>query len=123
MESTRAEDFAAQWVNGWNDHDIEAIMSHFAENVVWTSPVADALVPGSGGRIEGKAALRSYYEIGLRTAPDLHFEIIGLYLGVKALVINYRNHRRELVNEVLMFGDDWFVREGHGTYLSEPAAT
>jgi hypothetical protein len=32
------------------------------------------------------------------------------------LVINYRNHRGELVNEVLTFDGDK-VREGHGTYL------
>jgi hypothetical protein len=32
---------------------------------------------------------------------------------------NYRNHRRELVNEVLTFDGDGLVREGHGTYLSE----
>ena len=32
------------------------------------------------------------------------------------LVINHRNHRGEVVNEVLTF-DDGLVREGHGTYL------
>lgn len=123
MERTRAEDFAPQWVKGWNDHDIEAIMSHFSEDVVWTSPVADALVPGSAGHIKRRTALRGYYETGLRSAPDLHFEILGLYVGVKTLVINYGNNLRALVNEVLIFGGDWLVREGHGTYMSELATT
>ena len=31
-------------------------------------------------------------------------------------MINYRNERGGLVNEVLMFDGD-LVREGHGTYL------
>jgi len=31
-------------------------------------------------------------------------------------VINYRNHRGDLVNEVLTFDGD-LVCEGHGTYL------
>ena len=123
MESTGAKDFATQWAKGWNDHDIEAIMAHFHEDVVWTSPVAAALVPGSGGLIEGKAALRSYYETGLQRMPDLHFEVLGVYLGLKTLVINYRNQHGSLVNEVLIFDDDSLVREGHGTYLSEPAAS
>jgi hypothetical protein len=33
------------------------------------------------------------------------------------LVINYRNERGGLVNEVLHFDGD-LVREGHGTYLT-----
>ncbi|WP_246272422.1 hypothetical protein [Amycolatopsis acididurans] len=40
-----------------------------------------------------------------RRIPDLHFEIVA-----STLVINYRNQKGGLVNEVLMF-------EGHGTYL------
>lgn len=31
-------------------------------------------------------------------------------------MIIYRNHRGGLVNEVLIFGADGLVREGHGTY-------
>jgi hypothetical protein len=48
--------------------------------------------------------------------PDLYFELIGVYQGESLLVINYRNERGGLVNEVLMF-DGNLVREGHGTYL------
>ena len=51
--------------------------------------------------------------------PDLHFDVIAVYRGESTLVINYRNHRSELVNEVLSFDGD-LVREGHGTYLDQP---
>ena len=34
-------------------------------------------------------------------------------------MINYRNHRGGLVNEVLTFDADGLVREGHGTYLEQ----
>jgi hypothetical protein len=39
------------------------------------------------------------------------------------LVINYRNHRGALVNEVLSFDDAGLVREGHGTYLGSGASS
>jgi hypothetical protein len=48
---------------------------------------------------------------------DLHFDIVGVYVGVSVLVINYRNQRGELVCEVLEF-DGGLVRRGHRTYLS-----
>ena len=67
--------------------------------------------------MRGKAALRHYWTTALTMLPDLHFDVIGVYQGESTLVINYRNHRGELVNEVLMFDGD-LVREGHGTYLA-----
>lgn len=108
-------EFAQDWVDAWNRHDVEAVLAHFHEDVVFTSPVAAQVVPESGGVIRGKAALRDYWVTALAQLPDLHFEIVGVYRGVSSLVINYRNHRGNLVNEVLIFDGD-LVREGHGTY-------
>ncbi|MHA3023564.1 nuclear transport factor 2 family protein [Mycobacterium sp. BMJ-28] len=108
--------FAQDWLDAWNRHDVEAVLAHFHEDVVFTSPLAAELLPGSGGVVRGKAALRDYWTRGLAALPDLRFEMVGVYRGVSGVVINYRNHRGQLVNEVLMF-DGGLVREGHGTYL------
>jgi hypothetical protein len=46
--------------------------------------------------------------------------VLGVYIGVDTLVINYRNQKGGLVNEVLIF-EGPLVREGHGTYAgSDP---
>ncbi|MDT5210939.1 MAG: hypothetical protein QOF67_3354 [Mycobacterium sp.] len=68
--------YTDQWVQAWNAHDVEAVLDHFSDDVVFTSPVAARVVPESGGVVRG-----------------------------------------QLVNEVLSFGADGLVREGHGTYL------
>jgi hypothetical protein len=93
------------------------VLAHFRDDVLFTSPVAARVVPESGGVVRGKAALRDYWTAALAKLPDLKFEVIGVYRGESTLVINYRNHRGELVNEVLTFDADGLVREGHGTYL------
>jgi len=108
--------FAEAWVRAWNAHDVEAVLAHFRDDVVFTSPVAGRLLPETGGVVRGKAAVRDYWTTALKLLPDLHFELIGVYQGESLLVINYRNERGGLVNEVLMFDGDW-VCEGHGTYL------
>jgi hypothetical protein len=123
MDSAEAERFASQWAQDWNNHDLDALVSHFSDDVVWTSPVAAQVVEGSGGVLHGKAALRAYYSDGLRRTPDLHFDVVGVYKGTHTLVINYRNHRGALVNEVLSFDDAGLVSEGHGTYLGQGASS
>jgi hypothetical protein len=117
MPTPDPNDFADDWVRAWNAHDVEAVLEHFRDDVVFSSPVASRLLPETGGVVRGKAALREYWLTALGQLPGLHFEVIGVYQGESLLVINYRNHRGELVNEVLTFDGD-LVREGHGTYLA-----
>lgn len=116
MDEDFARRFAAEWLKAWNDHDLEAILRHFAEGVVFTSPLAERIVEGSGGVIQGKGELRDYWREGLRRNPELHFVIEDLYVGVNSVVIHYRNQSGALVNEVLTF-DGPLVIEGHATYL------
>jgi hypothetical protein len=96
------------------------VLSHFTDDVVFTSPIAAKIVEGSDGVIRGKAALREYWQEGLRRIPDLRFELRGIYVGQTTLVINYRNQSGGLVNEVLTF-DGHLVMAGHGTYLAGDA--
>jgi hypothetical protein len=110
------ETFAHEWVEGWNAHDVEAVLAHFHDDAVFSSPLAAQLVPDSGGVIRGKQALRAYWTNALKRVPDLHFVVEGVYVGVNALVIHYRNQKGGLVNEVLIF-DGALVKVGHATYL------
>jgi hypothetical protein len=116
MDPAAARTFVDKWVTDWNAHDLDSLLAHFADDVMLTSPVAAQVLASSGGVVRGKAALRDYWTEGLRRRPDLHFEVIATYIGVDTLVINYRNQRGSLVNEVLVFDGDLVV-QGHGTYL------
>lgn len=118
MNNEEVQAFASEWADAWNTHDLARILSHFSDDVTFTSPVAAALMPNSGGVINGKKMLEEYWREGLQRIPDLHFDVLATYLGVDTLVINYRNQRGVLVNEVLEFDGDIVVR-GHGTYLDD----
>jgi ketosteroid isomerase-like protein len=116
MDPAFAQQFVIEWRDAWNAHDLDSILRHFADDVVFSSPLAQQIVEGSDGVIRGKRQLRSYWTAGLGRTPDLQFEIEGVYLGVHTIVINYRNHAGRLVNEVLTF-EGPLVIEGHATYL------
>jgi ketosteroid isomerase-like protein len=116
MDSDWVTRFVADWQERWNAHDIEGVLAHFHDDVVFTSPVAARLLPDGGGVVRGKAALRAYWSTALERIPDLSHEVVGTYAGVDTVVINFRNQAGGLVNEVLTFDDELVVR-GHGTYL------
>jgi ketosteroid isomerase-like protein len=119
MDVAEAQAFAERWVGDWNAHDVDALLAHFTDDVVFTSPVAARLF-GGDGVVRGKEALRKYWSEGIRLIPDLRFEVLAVYVGVSTLVINYRNQAGGVVSEVLTF-DGALVSEGHGTYLAQAA--
>jgi hypothetical protein len=114
QENSRA--FANRWIQLWNTRDLEGLLALFTDAVIFTSPLAAQLVEGSGGVIRGKEELRSYWTAGLDRSPDLRFELVGVYSGVDTVVINFRNHRGVLANEVLIF-DGPLVAQGCATRL------
>jgi ketosteroid isomerase-like protein len=110
-----ADAFSQRWVDAWNAHDVESVLQHFADDVVFTSPVAAALLPETAGIIRGKPALRNYWTQALQRVANLRFAIEGVYEGIDTIVIAYRNQDGGLVSEVLRFSGGLVV-EGHGTY-------
>jgi ketosteroid isomerase-like protein len=117
VNATALSEFAQHWLTAWNNHDVEAVLGHFADDVVFRSPAAVQLLTDSDGVIRGKDELRRYWTRALERVPDLRFELLGVYGGVDAVVLHYRNQKGGLVNEVLLLTDG-LVREGYGTYLA-----
>ncbi|MDQ6751718.1 MAG: nuclear transport factor 2 family protein [Actinomycetota bacterium] len=116
MNTPEPTQFADRWVEAWNVRDVEAVLTHFADDVVFTSPTATRFVPESGGTIRGKVALRRYWTLALQANPGLHFELMGVYVGIETVVLHYRTQLGGLVNEVLTFRDG-LVAVGHATHL------
>ena len=75
-----AAGFARRWEVAWNAHDLDELLGHFSDHVVFTSPIAAQLIEGSGGVIRGKDALRDYWALGLKLIPDLRFTVEGVCL-------------------------------------------
>jgi ketosteroid isomerase-like protein len=101
MTPQAAQAFAKEWIDGWNAHDAERILNHYAEDIVFLSPVAQARV--GNGRVEGIAALGSYWRSALAAMPDLRFELKEVLVGHDCLTILYHNHLRGLVAETVEF--------------------
>lgn len=111
-----AQSFAREWVKAWNDHDLEAILSHYTEAVVFHSPRIRVATGRDVDSVSGKAALRDYWSRALTMARDLYFEIDQVLTGSDAMTILYTNHRQQTVAETFVFGDGGKVTLSIATY-------
>jgi ketosteroid isomerase-like protein len=116
MDHEGARRWAEQWVDGWNRHDVEAVLAHFADDVEFCSPVAATVTGDPSGTVRGKAALREYWTTALRSRTDLHFELDDVHLGVDCISIQYRNQAGRHVTEMAVFGADGKVVRGWSLY-------
>ncbi len=117
MERPAAEDFARHWIAAWNARDLPAILTHYAEDVIFHSPRITDVLGTPTPSVSGKAALADYWSRALALAPDLRFELTSVLLGSDALTILYRNHRAQDVAETLIFDpESRLVTLGIATY-------
>lgn len=102
-----AEDFAAEWIAAWNSHDVDRVLAHYTTDFTINSPTALAVMPESGGFIAGKENIRSYWLAALSKAPNLAFELYGLFIGVNGISLHYVNTAtNKAVIEVMNFNED-----------------
>jgi hypothetical protein len=95
LQQLFARQFAEEWVEAWNSHDLDRILAHYDDQVVLTSPVALNLLKNGSGMVEGKPALRDYFSLGVKAFPDLRFELIDVFWGVETVVVHYANNVRD----------------------------
>lgn len=95
------QSFAEEWARGWNSHDLDVILSHYRDDVVFRSRKAADLT--GCGEVRGKAALRDYWAAALARQPDLAFNVQDVFEGHEMMVISYTNHRGVRAAEVLYF--------------------
>lgn len=93
MQKDIARQFAEHWIAAWNSHDLDRIMSHYADDFAMASPVIRQIAKEASGILKGKDKVREYWSLALQQVPDLRFELLGVFTGVGSVAIEYRGHR------------------------------
>ena len=96
MDNAFAEHFANDWIDAWNSHDLQRILSHYADDFEMTSPVIIQLTNEPSGTLRGKTAVGDYWTKALQLIPDLHFELITTLVGVNSITLYYHGARGRL---------------------------
>ena len=99
------DEFAKDWINAWNGHQIDAIISHYAEDVEFTSPFIVRLLNNPSGTIYGLTNLKAYFLKGLEAYPDLRFELIEVLGGVNSVTLYYHSVNNLMSAEVMVLNE------------------
>ena len=79
---------AQNWVDAWNKRDLDAVMTHYADDVSVCSPLVKRRLNNSDGWLHGKSALRDYFAVGMGN-PDLQFTLKSVHVGVQSMSMVY----------------------------------
>src|SRR5262245_32798498 len=118
IDDAFAQEFAREWIEAWNAHDLERILGHYHDDFEMSSPRIVQLMQEPSGVLKGKAAIRPYWARAFTLLPQLRFELDFVTCGVASITLVYRNHRGERATEVLFFDAQRRVVRGVAHYAA-----
>ncbi|MGU7784818.1 nuclear transport factor 2 family protein [Burkholderia sp. PU8-34] len=113
-----AQRFAQEWIDAWNAHDLDRILSHYDDAFEMHSPMIVRIAGEPGGCLRGKEAVGAYWSKALQLIPDLRFEFISVLAGVSSVAIHYRGANGRNAVEVFHFGPDHRVQKAFAHYAA-----
>jgi ketosteroid isomerase-like protein len=119
MNRDEAVEYSRQWTDAWNRLDVEEVLEHFDNDVVFSSP--KALEAVGVPTVRGKRAIRDYWMLALQPVKSLRFTVVRVIWDpdTSELAIIYDrevNGRDDRASEILQFGPGGRVIRGEVFY-------
>ena len=119
LDDAFTRQFAQEWVAAWNSRDIEAILAHYADDIIFHSPRIRIVMGADIATVRGKSELRNYWARAIAAAPALRFTLRARLASSDAVTLLYDNHRQERVAETFIFNASGLVQESVAAYARE----
>ena len=111
-DAARLAALGAEWIAAWNSHDLERVLALYADDSEMTSDRIPSLGFDASGTLRGKHRLREYWSLALQRLPNLHFDLIEIYVSPDSLVVFYANERGQKICEYLRVDADGKIGRG-----------
>ena len=108
--------FSKDWIDSWNSHDIERILSHYHSDFVMSSPKIAVIANEPSGVLSGKDKVAEYWSKALSLIPKLEFKHINTFVGADSLIIYYVG-ASGLAAEVFFFNSEGLVVRAAAHYV------
>lgn len=110
-----AESFAQEWIDAWNSHDLDRVLSHYTDNFEMSSPFIISISGESSGMLKGQDAVGKYWAKALQLNPQLRFELESVLMGVGSVTLYYKG-TRGMAAEVFHFDSERKVVKAFAHY-------
>jgi hypothetical protein len=100
--AAEADELAQHWIEAWNDHDLERIIAHYSDDVVFSSPFIQRIGASPSGTVRGRDALRAYFTAALGKYPALTFRRRAVFRGIHSVTLLYESVNGLLAAETMM---------------------
>lgn len=97
-----AWNFAQEWLEAWNKHDVDLIMKHYADSIEFCSPVVQKVLGDPKGVVRGIDNLRDYFSRQLQKFSTLEFQLLDVFTSPQSIVLYYKINRGLLAAEVML---------------------
>lgn len=116
MDPIEARKFADAWLDAWNAHDMDRILSHYDDDFEMNSPVIARRAGVPSGHLKGKDNVRDYWLGAFREYPDLKFELVNVLTGISWVTLYYIGARGTNVAETFIFDSNSRITQVFASY-------
>jgi predicted SnoaL-like aldol condensation-catalyzing enzyme len=110
MSAEQNKQIANAWFTAFNEHDLEKLLKLYHDAAKHYSPKLKVRQPETGGFIEGKDALCSWWKDAFDRLPTLRYEVMKLTADNEQVFMEYIRHVAG--EEDLRVGEVLQVKEG-----------
>ena len=92
MTDDHITQIANRWMDAFNRHDLEALLSLYDDDAVHFSPKLKVRHPDTQGLIAGRASLRSWWQEAFDRLPTLRYEPVRFTPHADRIWMEYIRH-------------------------------
>jgi ketosteroid isomerase-like protein len=115
-DAARLTRLGHEWIAAWNARDLDRVLTLYAEDFEMSSPHIHAMGFDPSGTLRGKPRIREYWATALAGLPDLHFDLIDLFVSPDSVVVLYENERGKRICEYLRLDAHGKIAQASGNY-------
>ncbi len=105
-----SEDIAQNWLDAFNDHNLDQLLSLYDDNAIHFSPKLKEMKPETNGLIKGRHALNAWWADAFERLATLHYKKVNIISNAEYAFIEYL--RSVLGEDDLMVGEVLQIKDG-----------
>ncbi len=106
MENLQYKVLASDWIDAWNKRDMDRIMNHYTDDVVFHSPTVVERWGIAEGKLSGKEKLKEHFLKAFEEAPHLQFEFVDLIPEKNSFIITYKSENGPVVSDFITLNEN-----------------